>query len=274
MIGAFRGARPTVVTTPAPVLALAWRAEADGVFVSLLDGTVERVGLDGAMTEVDRLPAPVGALAVSEDGKLLAMGGDDGLVRVLDLATGTRRDLGRHANRVRALTFARGSALLASGSRDDTARLWRLSDGSYRVLVAPSAIVQLAFSDDGKVIVSTSRVGLFVQRWSTESGEELPPFAGHRGPMTTLSLSSDGRHLLTGSQDRSARLFDAVTGKSRALQGHRGPVVATAFAAGGKLLVTLGEEGVVRAWPDDLPLDMAGLRDALEAATPDRIEGH
>src|SRR5262249_39698433 len=112
-----------------------------------------------------------------------------------------------------------------------------------------------------------------LQRWSAESGEELPPFTGHRGPLTTLSLSSDGRHLITGSQDRSARLFDAVTGKSRALQGHKGPVVATAFAASGKLLVTLGEEGVVRAWPDDLPVDMAELRAALEAATPNRIEG-
>src|SRR5262249_36984248 len=116
--------------------------------------------------------------------------------------------------------------------------------------------------------------GLFVQRWSTESGEELPPFSGNRGPMTTFSFSSDGRHLLTASQDRSARLFDMVTGKSRALQGHKGPVVATAFAAEGKVLVTLGEAGVVRAWPDDLPLDMPALRAALEAATPDRIEGH
>jgi len=115
-------------------------------------------------------------------------------------------------------------------------------------------------------------VGLFLQRWSTRSGEDLPPFTGHRGPVITLTFSSDGRYLLTGSQDRSARLFDTVTGKSRALQGHKGPVLAVAFASGGKVLVTLGEEGVVRAWPDDLPQDMTGLRASLEAATPDRIE--
>jgi WD40 repeat protein len=192
----------------------------------------------------------------------------------MDLAAGTRRDLGHHGDRVKALAFGRGSDLLASGSRDYSARLWRLSDGSYRQLVAPGAIRQLAFSADGKVIVATTMVGLSLQRWLAESGEELPPFIAHHGPLTTLSLSSDGRHLLTGSQDRSARLFDMVTGKSRALQGHKGTVIATAFADGGKVLVTLGEEGVVRAWPNDLPADMDGLRAALDAATPDHVEEH
>jgi WD40 repeat protein len=224
------------------------------------------------MTEIDRLRSPASSLAASEDGKLLAMGGDDGLVHLMDLTAGARRELGRHGERVKVLTFARGGGLLASGSRDHTVRLWRFSDGSYRVLGTPASILQLTFSIDGKEILGISTVGLSLQRWSVESGQELPPFTGHRGPMTTLALSSDGRHVLTGSEDRTARLFDTVTGKSRALQGHKGPVIATAFAAGGKLLVTLGEEGVVRVWPDELPTDMTGLRASLEAATPDRIE--
>src|SRR5262249_15053154 len=208
IIGAFTGPRPMIVSTPAAVRALAWRAEADGVFVSLADGTVQNVKLDGAMVEIDRLPAPAASLAVSEDGKLLAMGGDDGGVRVLDLAAGTRRDLGRDDSRVKALAFGRDGALLASASRGNSARLWRPSDGSYRALPTTGGMLQLAFSTDGKVILGRTREGLGLQRWSAETGEMLPPFMGHHGPLSTLALSSDGRRLVTGAKDRTARLFD------------------------------------------------------------------
>jgi len=272
-IGAFGGARPLLVAMPAAVRALAWRAESDGVFVALADGAVEKVTLDGLTTEIERLPAPVASLAVSGDGQLLAMGGDDGLVRVADLTAGTRRDLGRHGARVAALAFAKGAGLLASGSGDHTARLWRLTDGSYRPLVASGGFLQLAFSARDEVVLAVGEREMLLRRWSVASGAELPPLAAHQGSITSLSISSDGRRMLTGSVDRSARLFDLESGKSRELPGRSGAVVATAFAAGGKILVTLGAEGVVRAWPDDLPEGMAELRAFLETATLDRVEG-
>ncbi len=273
VIGAFSGARPMLVPMPAPVRALAWRAFSDGVLVSLYDGTVQKVTLDGAITELDRQPVPAASLAVSDDGAWLATGGDDGRVGVVDLARGARRELGRHGARVKALAFAKGAEILASGSGDHTARLWRLQDGSYRELVASSGFLALAFSTGNNVVLGIGERELLLRRWSVASGEELPPFAGHQGSIISFSLSRDGRRLLTGAVDRSARLFDMATGKSRELPGRNGAVVATSFAAGDRTLVTLGEDGVVRAWPDDLPEGMDALRAFVEAATPDRIEG-
>jgi WD40 repeat protein len=273
VLGSFDGARPLVVPAPGAVRALAWGGGAEGLLVALHDGSIQKVTLDGQMTEIERLPAPAASLAVSADGLLFATGGDDGLVRVTDLASGARRDLGRHDDRVKAIAFAPGGKRLASGSGDHKARLWLLADGSYRELTASAGFLDLAFTRDGDVLFGASDGEVFVRRWSVASGEALPSFTGHTGTIVSLSLSGDGRRLLTGAVDRSARLFDVASGSSRALLGHTGTVVATAFAQGDKLLITLGEEGAVRAWPDDLPEDLAELRAFLEAATPDRLEG-
>jgi WD40 repeat protein len=67
-------------------------------------------------------------IAVSPDGRLLAQGGLDGVVRLWETASG--RELGRftgHRARVATLAFAPDGKTLASGSADTTALIWDLA---------------------------------------------------------------------------------------------------------------------------------------------------
>src|SRR5262245_9360607 len=81
-----------------------------------------------------------------------------------------------------------------------------------------------------------------------------PPFelvvqSGHTAEVRSVTLSADGTHLLTGSADRTAILWEATTGRNlRTFQGHTAPVTSVALNGDGKLVVTGSEDRTAILW--------------------------
>lgn len=111
---------------------------------------------------------PAGALhavAISADNRLVAVGGVDRTIRVVDLAGGKVSTLVGHENTVLALAFSPDSSALASVSHDKTIRLWDLTTGRQAQklsLVAHWAARQcsLAWSADGKFLGLANGAGM------------------------------------------------------------------------------------------------------------------
>jgi hypothetical protein len=60
----------------------------------------------------------------------------------------------------------------------------------------------------------------------------------HQGPVRFVTFSPDGRYLATGSEDKTARVFEAVSGKEVAQMVLGGPVRAIRYAAEGRYLIS------------------------------------
>ena len=75
---------------------------------------------------------------------------------------------------------------------------------------------------------------------------------GHEGPIRCLAISADSRWLATGSEDRSARVFDLKSaypgGNQKVLLGHQLEITDLQFAPNGQWIATGSRDSTVRIW--------------------------
>lgn len=205
-----------------------------------------------------RTGGPVTALALSPNGKTLAVGGADGSVRLWDLDGGLlneRATLKGHSRAVTALAFALDGNTLASGGWDRTVQLWDLRSGEVKkraVLEGHSLkVLALAFAPDGKTLASGGG-DRTVRLWdlTADYPTERAVLKGQRR-VTSLAFASNGKTLAQGSGDGTVRLLNlrgADVTEQTALAGHTMKVLALAFSPDGKRLITGSADRTIRVW--------------------------
>ena len=122
-----------------------------------------------------------------------------------------------HTDGVLTLGFSPNSAaqynwVLASGSRDDTLRLWKLIVGepiprSLALHGHTDDVRAVAFSPDGKTLASAS-LDETIRLWNVHSGEHYKTLYGHRDGVTSLAFSPDGTTLASASSDNTILLWE------------------------------------------------------------------
>jgi WD40 repeat protein len=86
----------------------------------------------------------------------------------------------------------------------------------------------------------------------------------HNPPPLLNSFSPDGKRLATGSEDMTAKLWDAGTGKElMSLSGHGAAVGSVTWSADGKRLATAGVDGIVEVYAMDINDLMALARECV-----------
>jgi WD40 repeat protein len=156
-----------------------------------------------------------------------------------------------HEGDVRSVACADNGALVASGSRDNTIRLWQTSsERSVAVLRAHTdGTWTVAFAPDGHSLVSGGGDHL-IQFWDLASRTVSATLHGHESTVQRVAFSPDGRTLASaGGFDRTARLWDVPSKTLRAtLDKHADAVLCVAFSADGRQLASCGYEGLVHLW--------------------------
>jgi WD40 repeat protein len=85
--------------------------------------------------------------------------------------------------------------------------------------------------------------------WPKCKGEHIATLEGHKWIVTCTAYSPDGRHLLSGSQDGTVRIWDLVEpGPGEVVPAHDGAVWTAQFTPEGDRFVTGGSDGKVHLW--------------------------
>jgi WD40 repeat protein/tRNA A-37 threonylcarbamoyl transferase component Bud32 len=189
--------------------------------------------------------------AFSPDGRLLASGDADGVVKVWDAGRSAwLRDLKGHTDSVLWVAFSPDGKRLATASADETVKVWDVESGAeLRTFAGHSDRVQcVAFAPDGRLLASAGDDRI-VRLWDPQTGRETLRLEGHEEFVNALAFSPDGIRLASAAEDSTARVWDLATGKEvHKLPGHRGGVRAVAFSPDGTRLATAGWEGRVKVW--------------------------
>jgi|SRR5215213_1133546 len=141
------------------------------------------------------------SLAFSPDKKLLAFTRNE--VMLLDTTTGTTVELpNTHEGPVTAVAISPDGRTIATGSEDNTARIWSAaSRGELGTLKGhKDFVLAVAFSRDGKII-ATASADRTVKLWEVASRRELTTLKGHTAAVTSVAFSPDGKVIATSSEN-------------------------------------------------------------------------
>ncbi|MEV5875555.1 TIR domain-containing protein [Streptomyces sp. NPDC052101] len=208
---------------------------------------------------------PHGDTPAQGPGALLVTGGNDGVVRLWEPATGQgRRILRGHGRRIGTLSFSADGAMLAAGGNDGVVRVWHSASGRrLRELTGQSdRLVSAAFGPAGPLLATASSDG-DIYLWNAATGEYQRELDVETDHVWAEAFSADGELLATANDDDTVRLWYRATGAHVAtITEHYGRVRAIAFRSDGAVLATGCDDRKVRIW------DMDGRRITSE------LDGH
>jgi WD40 repeat protein/beta-lactamase regulating signal transducer with metallopeptidase domain len=184
--------------------------------------------------EIQRIKAPgnVGVVAIAPDGQVTAYSIGN-VLHLCEVKTGKElRQIKTSGNRIVTLAFTPDGKTLAIRGRNQQLSLWEIQTGKELHPLSNAQVIQRggggglvlvtpglsapetrasAISADGKWVASAD--GSTVRVWETATGKERPLSDGHHKAPTMITLSQDGKTVVSWGGDRVVRRWEAATGK-------------------------------------------------------------
>lgn len=201
--------------------------------------------------------AYINRVVFSPDGMRIAATTADNTVHVWEIAAGAV--LGApllHDSEVLSSVFSPDGTHVVTASSDG--KVWRWDVATGAVVGVPlrhdNAAESTVFSTDRMRIVTID--GGTARVWDLGTGLPLGAPLQHEDGVLSAAFSPDGTRVVTASHDRTAGVWDVITGARLASLKHDSNVYGAAFSPDGARIITWTYEGAMRIWDAPLPTDV------------------
>ena len=216
------------------------------------------------VTILARRSTPVRTVAFSPSGRELAVGGEDGVVRVFDLLT--RRvihTLDACSGIVTDLAFSADGTTLASADNQTELCLWDMATGdqlnepvSTLSIPDPKYSFHVTFNPDASYVAAGFGYNAVLSNRDVPIYNNSKVLIQHTSAILDLAYNHEGSRFASASEDwRIGYCYvDSLQCDTVLyLKAHEGPVNSVAFSPDDKWLVSGGEDGTVLVWNAQFP---------------------
>jgi len=219
-------------------------------FSELADGELTLWSFDTHVRRSLELPqqSPALATAFSSDGLTMVVA-IPGQVLLYDTTTDSlAKSFPLPGLQIDSVAISNNKHTIALADRSGTVKLLTISDGGIgQTLPGNEKVMDLTFSPDDRVLASAA--GTDINLFDSHTGTLIKRLSKHDAAVNAVAFSANGRLLASGSDDRTAIIWDTDSGKPKhILKGHDQTVRAVAFSPDGTLLASGSGNSSVVLW--------------------------
>jgi WD40 repeat protein len=195
----------------------------------------------------------IGALAFSSEDSALFSTSSEGTARMRRLDGGIGTIFKGHKDCVVALDVGPKDELLATGSFDQTARLWRVGTAQtiFELEGHRGGVMTVTFSPDGKLL-ATGGIDGTIRLWNTTDGKATHILKGHKSWVNCVRFSGDGKSIVSGSSDGTIKFWSPQSGSlQKNIDATPSEVRSIAISTDGRELAAGIRYGTLRTWFND-----------------------
>ncbi len=200
--------------------------------------------------------AAVNSVSLNHRKGLALSGGADKTLRLWSIKTGQCvQTFEEHEAVIKAVCLSPDGRLALSGCENGELRVWEAATGKLRVRLGQRgpAINSISISRISATVLTGSGdytgEDNLVHLWDLDSTQCLRTFTGHERAVNSVSFSGDGRKVLSGSSDSTARLWDVETGKClQVFEGHERAVNSVCLTMDGQNALSGGFDQSLKLW--------------------------